>query len=54
MKNLSVSIYEALIQAGYEKQTILEYIEGASHCDSQFETKENLDKVFQFIDTYLK
>ena len=47
-------LYEALIQAGHENQTTFKYIEGASHCDPKFETKENLDKVFQFIDTYLK
>lgn len=47
-------LYEALIKAGHEHQTVLEYIKGASHGGPQFETKENLEKVFQFIDTYLK
>ncbi|MDE5977993.1 MAG: alpha/beta hydrolase [Turicibacter sp.] len=47
-------LYEALVAAGHQDQTTLEYIEGASHGGPQFETKENLDKVFRFIDTYLK
>ena len=47
-------LYEALVEAGHKAQTTFEYIEGAGHGGPQFETKENLDKVFQFIDTYLK
>lgn len=47
-------LYEALVEAGHQDQTTFEYLEGASHGGPQFETKENLDRVFQFIDTYLK
>lgn len=38
---------------GKEKVT-LELLEGAGHGGAQFEEKSNVDKVFQFLDKYLK
>ncbi len=35
-------------------KVIFEKIEGAAHGGSQFESQENLNKVFAFLDTYLK
>jgi dipeptidyl aminopeptidase/acylaminoacyl peptidase len=31
-----------------------EILEGAGHGDLKFETKENMDRVFAFLDKYLK
>ncbi|HMS91045.1 MAG TPA: alpha/beta hydrolase [Candidatus Absconditabacterales bacterium] len=37
-----------------DENVIFEKIEGAAHGGAQFETEENLNKVFNFLDTYLK
>ena len=49
-ENFSQKLQAAI---GTDKVTF-EKIEGASHGGSQFETQENLDKVFSFLDKYLK
>lgn len=46
--------YEALVNVIGEENVAFEYIEGAGHGGPKFETKENIDRVFKFIDTYLK
>jgi acetyl esterase/lipase len=37
-----------------EDQVILELLEGAEHADERFETPENVDRVLEFLDSYLK
>jgi len=49
-ENFSQKLQTAI---GANKVTF-EKMEGASHGGSQFETQENLDKVFSFLDKYLK
>ncbi len=45
---------KALQQEIWTDKVIFEKIEGAAHWGAQFETQENLDKVFAFLDKYLK
>ena len=45
---------KALQQAIWTDKVIFEKIEGAAHWGAQFETQENLDKVFAFLDKHLK
>lgn len=47
------AIQKSLIDAG-RKQDFFEIIDGAKHADSKFRTRENTDKIFEFIQAQLK
>lgn len=42
------------LKAKSKNAVIFEYLEGAGHGDPAFESKQNLDKIFAFLDKYLK
>ena len=50
----SKSFYSALIKVLDKDKVTLILLEGAGHGGPQFGTAENLDKVFAFLDKYLK
>ena len=50
----SIELSEALAQAIGNDKVEFELIENASHGGAEFETAENVDKVFTFLDTFLK
>jgi acetyl esterase/lipase len=50
----SVELAEKLRQIVGSEQIVLELIEGAGHADPKFETPENVTKVLDFLDRYLK
>lgn len=47
-------LYEALVDVIGSENVTFEYIANAKHGGPEFETKENIDRVFKFIDSYLK
>lgn len=50
----SILLRDALIKAGNVKKVEFEIIEGAKNGGPLFKTEENVEKVFKFIDKYLK
>lgn len=50
----SIEFAEKLGQAIGEEKVRLDLIPGAEHADPKFETPENLEKVFDFIDRWLR
>ena len=50
----SKELYEAIKAAGYGDRVNFEMISGAGHADKKFEMKENLEKVFDFLNKTLK
>ncbi len=50
----SENFAKALQEAIWTDKVIFEKIQGAGHWWAQFETQENIDKVFVFLDKYLK
>lgn len=50
----SVEFAEKLRQTLGDRQVTLELLEGAEHGDPRFETPENVDRVLDFLDHYLK
>lgn len=50
----SENFYEKLVAILGEQKVTLTLLEGAGHGGPQFESKENLDAVFNFLDTTLK
>jgi len=52
--NQSINFSNKLIETLGSSKVTFDIIEGAGHGGSQFETDENLAKLFAFLDTYLK
>jgi len=50
----SVGLAEKLSQAIGEDKVVLEIIEGAEHADEKFETPENVERVLNFLDKWMK
>lgn len=50
----SINFAADLEKAGGREKVTLELLEGAGHGTSQFNEKSNIDKVFKFLDKYLK
>ena len=50
----SRELYEKIKAGGYSEKAVFEFINGAQHADKKFETKENVGRVLDFIDKYLK
>ncbi len=50
----SINLAEKLKQVIGENKVILEIIDGDGHGTSEFDTEENLSKVFNFLDSILK
>jgi acetyl esterase/lipase len=50
----SIHFASALEQIAGKDKVIFEILEGAQHADPAFETPENVDRVFRFLDSHLK
>lgn len=50
----SISFYNKLVEKLGKEKVSIELLQGAKHGGKQFETEENINKVFQFLDTILK
>ncbi len=50
----SINFYNKLIAVLGKEKVSIELLQGAKHGGPQFETKENVNKVFQFLDSILK
>jgi acetyl esterase/lipase len=50
----SINFYNKLVEKVGKEKVSIELLQGAKHGGEQFESKENLNKVFQFLDAILK
>jgi acetyl esterase/lipase len=50
----SINFYNKLIEKLGKEKVSIELLHGAKHCGKQFETEENINKVFKFLDTIFK
>jgi dipeptidyl aminopeptidase/acylaminoacyl peptidase len=50
----SIGLAERLREVCGDERVILDMIEGAEHGDPKFETRENVEKVLNFLDQHLK
>ena len=46
--------YDAAVQVSEEENIIIEILDGADHGDAAFETDENMERIADFLDQYLK